>query len=92
MPTRKELYEAMGRERDTAELEASHARRRDAIRTGALCVAWMLLGLYLLGWSVHTTDDRYAWLAFYGGLMVGNAGVVFTLLAAYRRGEERGDW
>ena len=92
MPTRKELYEAMGRERDAAELEASRVRRRDLVRTGVLCVAWMLVGLYLLGWSVHTTDDRYGWLAFYSGLIVGNAGIVFTLLAAYRRGEQRGDW
>jgi hypothetical protein len=52
----------------------------------------MFLGLYLLGWSVHTTDDRYGWLAFYAGLILGNAGIVFTLLGAYRRGEQRGDW
>jgi hypothetical protein len=92
MPTRRELYEAIGREREAAELEANRARRRDLVRAGALCVVWMLVGVYLLGWSVHTTDERYGWLAFYGGLIVGNGGMVFTLLAAYRRGEERGDW
>ena len=92
MPTRRELYEAMGREREAAELEANRARRRDLVRTAAVCVVWMLVGVYLLGWSVHTTDERYGWLAFYGGLIVGNGGIVLTLLAAYRRGEERGDW
>jgi uncharacterized ion transporter superfamily protein YfcC len=92
MPLRKELLDRMGREREVTELEAERARRREMIRTGALCVAWMVVGLYLLGWSFHTTDGRYAWLAFYGGLIIGNAGIVFTLLEAYRRGEERGDW
>ncbi|MFN2567389.1 MAG: hypothetical protein ABR499_20520 [Gemmatimonadaceae bacterium] len=92
MPLRKELLEEMARAREAAELEAERVRRRDMVRTGALCVMWMLIGLYLLGWSMHTTDDRYARLAFYSGVIVGNTGIVFTLLRAYRRGEERGDW
>jgi hypothetical protein len=92
MPLRKELIEEMIRAREVAELEAERVRRWDLIRTGALCVAWMLFGLYLLGFSFHTTDDRYARPAFYAGVIVGNAGIVFTLLRAYRRGEQRGDW
>jgi hypothetical protein len=92
MPLRKELLEEMGRVREAAEVEAERVRRRDMIRTGALCVMWMLIGLYLLGWSMHTSDDRYARPAFYGGVIIGNAGIIFTLLRAYRRGEERGDW
>lgn len=92
MPLRKQLLEEMGRAREAAEIEADRIRRRDMIRTGAACVMWMLLGLYLLGWSMHTTDDRYARAAFYGGVIIGNAGIIFTLLRAYRRGEQRGDW
>jgi hypothetical protein len=92
MPLRKELLEEMARARENAEIEAERVLRRDLIRTAASCVAWMLIGLYLLGWSFHTTDDRYARLAFYAGIAVGNAGIVFTLLRAYRRGEQRGDW
>jgi len=92
MPSRKELLEEMARVREAAELEAERVRRRDMIRTAAFCVGWMVLGLYLIGWSMHTTDDRYAQAAFYAGWIVGNAGIVATLLRAYRRGEERGDW
>jgi hypothetical protein len=92
MPLRKELLEEMGRAREIAEREADRVRRRDMIRTGALCVVWMLLGLYLIGWSMHTTDERYASAAFYAGWIIGNAGIIFTLLDAYRRGEQRGDW
>lgn len=92
MPLRKELLEEMARAREAAELEAERVRRLDTIRTGALCVMWMLIGLYLLGWSMHTTDDRYAAPAFYAGVIVGNGGIILTLLRAYRRGEQRGDW
>jgi hypothetical protein len=92
MPLKRELLEEMARNREAAELEAERVRRRDMIRTGALCVMWMVIGLYLLGFSMHTTDERYARPSFYAGVIVGNAGIVFTLLRAYRRGEERGDW
>jgi hypothetical protein len=51
----------------------------------------MLLGLYLLGWSVHTTDYLYGRIAFFGGLIVGNTGIVYTLLNTYRRLEKSGD-
>jgi hypothetical protein len=91
MPLRKELLEEMGRAREAAELETERARRRALVRAAALCVAWMLLGLYLLGWSMHTTDFAYGRIAFYGGVIVGNAGIIYTLLNTHRRLEKRGD-
>lgn len=91
MPSRKELLDEIGRAREVAELAAERAVRRALIRAGLLCIAWMLLGLYLLGWSMHTTDEYYGRVAFYGGLIVGNAGILYTLLNTYRRLEKRGD-
>jgi hypothetical protein len=91
MPLRKELLEEMGRAREVAELETERARRREWIRAAALCVVWMLLGLYLLGWSMHTTDYTYGRIAFYCGVIVGNVGIIFTLLNTHRRLETRGD-
>jgi uncharacterized ion transporter superfamily protein YfcC len=91
MPLRRELLDEMARVREAAEIEAERIRRRDLIRTAALCVLWMLFGLYLLGWSFHTTDERYARAAFYAGIILGNGGIAFTLLRAQRRREERGD-
>jgi hypothetical protein len=91
MPLRKELLEEMGRARDAAELEAARGRRHELIRAGALCIAWTLLGLYLLGWSMHTTDYHYGRIAFYSGVIVGNVGIIYTLLNTYRRLEKRGD-
>ena len=91
MPLHQELLEEMAHRRETAEREAQRAVRREMLRAGLLCVAWMLLGLYLLGWSVHTTDEQYGRMAFYGGLVVGNGGILYTLLSSYRRIEKRGD-
>jgi hypothetical protein len=31
-------------------------------------------------------------IAFWGGLLIGNGGVMFTLIRAYLRGERRGEW
>ena len=84
----EEMAAARRREHDSAERD----RRRDLLRSAALCLAWGALGLFLLGWSFHTTDVRLGRIAFLGGLLVGNGGIVYTLAAAYRRGERRGDW
>jgi hypothetical protein len=91
MPTRKELLDDMARAREAAELAAERAVRRALIRAGLLCIAWMLVGLYLLGWSMHTTDEHYGRVVFYSGLIIGNAGILYTLLNTYRRLEKRGD-
>jgi hypothetical protein len=91
MSLRKQLLEEIGRQREAAELEATRAVRWTLVRCAATCVGWMLVGLYLLGWSMHTTDVQYGRMAFYGGLIVGNGGMLYTLLATYRRLEKRGD-
>lgn len=73
-------------------MSAEGDRRRDAVRTALLCMAWAALGIFLLLLSFHLTQGVYANLSYYAGLGIGNAGIIFTLLAAYRRGEKRGDW
>jgi hypothetical protein len=91
MPLRQQLLEEMTRRREAAELEAERARRRELVRAALLCVGWLLLGLYILGWSMHTANYDYGRIAFYGGLIVGNGGIVYTLLRTHRRLEKRGD-
>jgi hypothetical protein len=92
MPLPHELLEEIGARRRAEQVEADRVRRRALTRAAAACVGWLVIGLYLLGWSMHTTDLRYAGAAFVGGLTLGNGGIIFTLLRAYRQGEERGDW
>jgi hypothetical protein len=91
MPLRQQLLEEMAERREVAEREAERARRRELTRAALLCVGWMLLGLYFLAWSMHTDSYDYGRIAFYGGLIVGNGGIVYTLLETYRRLEKRGD-
>ena len=79
------------RGRAAAEGVAERARQRELVRTGLLCITWMMIGLYLLGWSMHTSDEHYGRIAFYSGVIVGNAGILYTLLNCYRRLEKRGD-
>lgn len=81
---------ALRHDRDHRSAEGD--RRRDAIRTALLCMAWAAFGIFLLLLSFHLSAGVYASLAYYVGLGAGNAGIIFTLLSAYRRGEKRGDW
>ena len=92
MPPPRELLEQMAAARRREHELSERDRRRDLLRTAAACVAWCALGLFLVAWSFHTTDVRLGRVAFLGGLILGNGGIVWVLAAAYRRGERRGDW
>lgn len=85
---RAEMLANRMREREEAAAET----RRDLLLTGVQCVLWSAGGIFLLLWSFHTTNVAYGRMAFFAGLAIGNGGWVFTMLAAYRRGEQRGDW
>ncbi|MFL5575310.1 MAG: hypothetical protein ACJ79S_05010 [Gemmatimonadaceae bacterium] len=92
MPLPIELLHEMSRRRAEEAVEARRATRRDLAWTALQCVAWVALGLFLIGWSMHTTDPTLGRAAFAAGIGAGNGGWLFTVLAAYRRGEKRGDW
>jgi len=92
MASRRELYEAMAHQRAEEADEASHETVRDLAVSAALCVVWAALGIVCILWSAHTTSLFYGKVAFFSGIALGNGGVIFTLLGAYRRGEKRGDW
>jgi hypothetical protein len=55
------------------------------LRYGSQYAVWLIAGLFLLFWSLHTTDSRYADLAFWGGIGLGDGGMLWTLVRA--RGE-----
>ena len=72
--------------------DAERDRMRDLAITSLQCMAWVLAGLALIGWAFHTTSMTWGRIAFLSGIGIGNAGWIFTILAAHRRGEQRGDW
>jgi hypothetical protein len=92
MPTRAELLKEIARRNAEEAVEARRITRRDLTLTALQCVAWAGAGIFLILWSAHTTDLTLGRAAFYAGVGVGNGGWIFTALAAYARGEKRGDW
>lgn len=92
MPLPKHLLDELGVKRDAESKEAERDKWRDVLLTSLQCLAWSAVGVALILWSAHTTSLTYGKMAFFGGLGIGNGGIIFTLLAAYRRGERRGDW
>ena len=53
---------------------------RRVLRLTVFCIAWLLLGFYLLGLSFHLTDPDLAQVAFFAGLLVGNGGPAWTVI------------
>jgi hypothetical protein len=44
-----------------------------------------------MAWGLHTTDPDLGQLAWKGGVIVGYAGILITLVRAYVKARERGD-
>jgi hypothetical protein len=92
MPLPAELLEGMVARSQAAESRARWDLRIDLTLTALACMAFSTAGIALIGFALHTTNPWIGRICFWSGLAVGNSGILFTLLAAYRRGERRGDW
>ena len=91
MPPRKD-YEAQIAGREAEDRKARGDTFRDLCATSLHLLFWVLAGWAFIGFSAHTTNVTIGWILFWTGLGVWIPGVLFSLLAAYRRGEKRGDW
>lgn len=92
MPLPPDILEELARKRRAESRLANRDRVQDFALTVLYCLLWAAAGLACIAVSAHTTVMWFAKAMFWTGLGVGNAGILFTLLAAYRRGEQRGDW
>jgi hypothetical protein len=92
MPLPAEILEDLGRKRSEESRLANRDKRRELVLAALLCWFWAGAGLLCIAWSMHTTVPWLGKAAFWAGLAIGNAGILFTLLYVYRRGERRGDW
>ena len=75
-----------------AERAAGRDYWRDMGRTMLQLLFWVCLGLGLMGSALHTFDAGLGGILWLAGQTLWLSGVMFTLLAAYRRGHRRGDW
>ena len=92
MPIPKQAYEELIAKHEHSHREAKRVTLWDFVRTCVTMIACVLVGWVFIGFSVHTTNPRIAYALYWGGLCIWIPGVLFPLLAAYRRGEQRGDW
>ncbi len=44
-----------------------------------------------MGWGLHTNDPDLGQIAWKGGMVVGYAGILVTLIRAHSKAKERGD-
>ena len=89
---RKAELERIGSERLAAEKEMERTSRRELVRSCLELVGSCVLGLFIMGVGFHVTDVQLGQVFLLGGMVVGYGGMALSLFAAYRRGEERGDW
>ncbi len=73
------------------DAEARRRRRRLLAARIAGCVGSLLAGLALVGLGLHLRDPAWARIAFLSGLLVGNGGVLVTLLVSYEHARRQGD-
>ena len=55
-------------------------RRRAWIRYGSEYLCWFLVSISMMFWAFHTTDSRHAESALWGGILVGDAGMLSVLV------------
>jgi len=72
------------------ERELQKQKRLLYLRYGFEYAVWFIVGIFLLGWSLHTADTRYARLAFWGGIGLGDAGMLWALVRARNEAERLG--
>ncbi len=73
----------MGQRRYESEVEAQQERFRITVRGALQCFGWCAAGLACIAWATHSTDVPRAQAVFALGLVVGNAGVVWTIFRVW---------
>jgi hypothetical protein len=91
MPLPPDIQEELERKRREEHVQAERDAFRAHVRTALMCVAWSAIGLAFMGWGLHTTDSELGQIAWKGGMVVGYAGILFTLIRAHAKAKERGD-
>lgn len=92
MPLPRHIREEMELKRAEEHQRAARDAFWAHVRTALMCVAWSVAGLVVMGWGLHTTDRALGEIAWRGGIVLGYAGILFTLVRAYSKAKERGDF
>ena len=92
MPLPEKYRRQLMERSEAAERESRWDSLRALGRVVGEITLWTVLGLVGIAFAFHTFDYSLGMVYWWSGAVVWVAGVSVTVLAAYRRGEERGDW
>ena len=87
---RQQYLEERGRELEALEREAKRDALGLLLQTLGGCAVCSASGLALVTWSMHTRNVYLAPVAFWGGLTLGDGGMLVLLLRHYARTEAAG--
>ena len=83
--------EERARELALLERDITRARRRLLCETLIGCVVCSAVGLFLVGWAVHTTDRMWGGISFWFGLLIGDLGMITLLIRHFQLSEDGQD-
>ena len=63
----------------------------ELVKVALQVMFWCVLGVVIMGFAFWVSDAEWGGILLYLGMLVGYAGMAFTLWTAYVRAEERGD-
>jgi len=91
MPLPRHIREELELKRAKEHELANRDTWRAHVRTAVMCVVWSCAGVLCMAWGLHTTDQQLGQIAMKGGMIVGYAGILFTLVRAHLKAKDRGD-
>lgn len=91
-PRLRAELERIAAERLEAERQIERTYKWELARVCLECLGSSAAGAVSMGFAMHTTDHGIGEIFWWGGMIVGYAGITLLLITAYHRGEERGDW
>lgn len=77
-------------ELEAIERDVRRAMRWVYMRAIAGCLLSLAIGLACIAWALRSSNEANAQIAFWGGLLVGNGGILVTLVTSYHRAMEEG--
>ena len=91
-PTLQAELARIGAERLAAQREIDRTYRWEFVRVLVECAVSSCAGCFLLMLAAHMTNERMAAIPWSAGFLVGWVGISISIIGAYTRGIERGDW
>lgn len=91
-PRLQQELDRIAAERLDAERQIDRTYRWELVRVCLECLASAALGAVSMGYGMHVNGRDVGEIFWWAGMTLGYVGITLSLITAYQRGEERGDW